>query len=72
MTNFTNNPPDTAVVLPVLQDTKKVYTVDEIQDILGIGLSTVYKLVKAGQFHSVKVGHRVLVSKRSFDEWLQL
>lgn len=62
---------DTAA-LPVFEEKKKVYTVDEIQDILGIGLSTTYKLIKAKQFHSVKVGHRVLISKKSFDEWLQL
>ena len=49
---------------------KRTYTVDEIQYILGIGLSTAYKLVKERQFHSVKVGHRVLISRKSFDSWL--
>lgn len=56
--------------LPILENERKVYTVYEIQDILGIGLSTAYKLIKANQFHSVKVGQRVMVSKKSFDEWL--
>lgn len=58
------------ITLPVLSNDKKIYTVYEIQDILGIGLSTAYKLVKSKQFHSVKVGQRVMVSKKSFDEWL--
>ncbi len=58
--------------LPILNDIKKVYTVDEIQEILGIGLSTTYKLIKQKKFHSVKVGQRVLVSKKSFDDWLQI
>ena len=49
---------------------KRTYTVDEIQNILGVGLSTAYKLVKERQFHSVKVGHRVLISRKSFDLWL--
>ena len=62
----------TPTPLPSFQDNKKVYTVDEIQDILGIGLSTTYKLIKANKFHHVKVGHRVLVSKPSFDAWLKI
>ena len=57
-----------AAIIPPLD--KRTYTVDEIQDILGIGLSTAYKLVKERQFHSVKVGHRVLISRKSFDLWL--
>lgn len=75
MNETSTNIPDTTAAptlyMPVFQSNKRVYSVDEIQDILGIGLSTVYKLVKSGQFHTVRVGHRVLVSKKSFDEWLQ-
>lgn len=74
MTNTANNfvADQNNYAMPIFEEKKKVYTVDEVQDILGIGLSTTYKLIKAKQFHSVKVGHRVLVSKKSFDEWLQL
>lgn len=64
--NFDNN-------LPEFNNCdKKVYTISEIQDILGISLSSVYKVIKSKQFHSVKVGHRVLISKKSFDEWLHI
>lgn len=34
---------------------KRTYTVDEIQDILGISRPTAYNLVKKGLFHSVRV-----------------
>lgn len=49
---------------------KRVYTVDEIQDILGISKTTAYNLVKSNAFHSVKIGGHYRVSKKSFDEWL--
>ena len=39
---------------PVSYD-KRTYTVDEIQDILGISRPTAYNLVKQGVFHSVRV-----------------
>ena len=49
---------------------KRVYTVDEIQDILGIGRTSAYSLVKQKVFHSVRVGGRIRISKKSFDAWL--
>lgn len=49
---------------------KRTYTVDEIQDILGISKPTAYNLVKKGEFHSVRVGGHIRISKKSFDEWL--
>lgn len=49
---------------------KRVYTVDEIQDILGISKTTAYQLVKSNVFHSVRVGGQYRISKKSFDAWL--
>lgn len=49
---------------------KRIYTVDEIQDILGIGRNSAYSLVKSGVFHSVRIGGNIRISKKSFDEWL--
>ena len=49
---------------------KRIYTVDEIQDILGIGRNAAYNLVKSGVFHSVRIGGNIRISKKSFDEWL--
>lgn len=49
---------------------KRVYTVDEIQDILGVSKTTIYQLVKSSVFHSVRVGGQYRISKKSFDNWL--
>lgn len=49
---------------------KRTYTVEEIQNILGIGRNAAYNLVKAGAFHSVRIGGNIRISKRSFDAWL--
>lgn len=56
--------------MPPIQYEKRIYTVDEIQDILGISKTTAYNLVKSNAFHCVKVGGHYRVSKKSFDEWL--
>ena len=59
---------------PVVPDTcpveKKAYTVTEIQDILGISQSTAYQLIKRKEFHCVKIGSHIRISKASFDAWL--
>lgn len=49
---------------------KRTYTVDEIQDILGVSRPTAYNLVKQELFRSVRVGGHIRISKKSFDEWL--
>lgn len=49
---------------------KRVYTVDEIQDILGIGRTSAYNLVNQKLFHVVRIGGSIRISKKSFDEWL--
>ena len=48
---------------------KRTYTVDEIQDILGIRKTTAYRLVKKNLFPVVRVGGAIRISKKSFDEW---
>ena len=49
---------------------KRVYTVDEIMDVLSIGRNAAYDLVKSGAFHYVKIGGQYRISKKSFDKWL--
>ncbi|MEY8391159.1 helix-turn-helix domain-containing protein [Lachnospiraceae bacterium 45-W7] len=49
---------------------KRVYTVDEIQSILGISKTAAYNLVKQGCFHCIKIGRNYRISKKSFDRWL--
>lgn len=56
--------------LPNVLYEKRIYTVDEIQDILGIGRNSAYSLVKSGVFHSVRIGGNIRISKKSFDDWL--
>ena len=56
--------------MPSIPYEKRIYTVDEIQDILGIGRNSAYNLVKSGVFHSVRIGGNIRISKKSFDEWL--
>ena len=58
------------MAMGAMQYDKRTYTVDEIQDILGISRPTAYNLVKKGLFHSVRVGGHIRISKKSFDEWL--
>ena len=49
---------------------RRTYTVDDIAQILGIGRTSAYILVKEGQFKIVRIGNAIRISKRSFDEWL--
>ena len=49
---------------------RRTYTVDNIAQILGIGRTSAYILVKEGHFKIVRIGNAIRISKRSFDEWL--
>ncbi len=50
---------------------KRVYTVDEVKEILGISRPAVYNLIKRNEFRSVQLnGGKYRISKRSFDNWL--
>lgn len=55
---------------PKAQETKMTYTVMEIADMLGIGRTSAYNLVKENHFKVVKIGAAIRVSKKSFDTWL--
>ena len=49
---------------------KRVYSVDEIAEILNISRGSSYELIKQGLFNTVRIGSAIRVSKKSFDEWL--
>ena len=51
-------------------DETKVYTVEEIQKILNIGKRQAYELVNKGEFPSKKLSRKILIPKKTFDEWL--
>ena len=49
----------------------RTYTVEDITQILGIGRTSAYLLVKEGHFKIVRIGNAIRISKRSFDHWLE-
>ena len=49
---------------------KKSYSVEEVQDILGITRQTVYKLIKQGWFQAIMLENGYRIMKSSFDKWL--
>lgn len=49
---------------------KRSYSVAEIAEILGVSKRSVYNLCSAGVIKSVRVGTKLRISKKAFDEWL--
>lgn len=54
---------------------KVVYSVNEIQEMLGCGKSKVYELIteaykKQDMFRVIKIGKNYLIPKDSFHKWL--
>lgn len=49
---------------------RRTYTVEDVAQILGIGRTSAYLLVKEGHFKIMRIGNAIRISKRSFDEWL--
>ncbi len=49
---------------------KRAYTVDDIMEILSISRDGAYSLIKKNCFRSIKIGGRIRVPAKSFDEWL--
>ena len=52
-------------------DNKKVYTVQEIQDILDISKNMAYQIAADAPFKVMKIGGAIRISKASFDAWLE-
>ncbi len=48
-----------------------VMDVYHIQEVLGIGRRQAYELVNSEQFHIVRIGKRIKVSKSVFFSWLE-
>jgi len=51
-------------------DEAKVYTVEDIQKILNIGKRQAYELVNKNLFPTRKLSRKILIPKKTFDEWL--
>ena len=56
--------------LPSFSHRKRVYTVNEIMDILELGRTSTYHLIDKGLFHSVRAAGCIRISKKSFDRWI--
>ena len=56
-------------------DSKKVYTVNEVMELLGLGRSAAYNYIKKVEkdktpFRVIKIGSSYRIPKESFDKWL--
>ncbi|MGD6896076.1 helix-turn-helix domain-containing protein [Bacillus infantis] len=49
---------------------KSVLDVEDIQNFLGISRSKAYDLVNSGQFHTVRIGRLIKISRPVFEAWL--
>ncbi len=53
-------------------ETKMVYTVDEVAEVLGLSRNTVYEAVHRKEIPSIKIGRRIIIPKRALEEALSL
>ena len=49
---------------------KKVLSVPEAADVLGVSVSNMYRIVKIKGFPTIQVGKRLLVSANGLERWL--
>ena len=50
----------------------KIFTVNDISSILGIGRATAYKLANSGAFKTIRIGNMIRISRKSFEDWLKM
>lgn len=48
-----------------------VYTVEDIRNILSMGKTKVYELMRSDGFPSFKLNNRFYITKNNFDKWLE-
>ena len=53
-----------------MENKKTVYTVPEVQKMLGIGKNKAYKLYTSGEFPYCRIGKTILVPIITFNNWL--
>lgn len=54
-----------------IQTPKRVYSVAEAAQVLGVSESKVYQLVRMQGFPTVMVGRRIKVSVHGLDRWIE-
>ena len=59
------------VMLSAYRNEVRCYTVKDLQEMLDVSRSTVYKLLRQNEFRWIQLeGGGYRISKKSFDEWL--
>ncbi len=53
------------------ENTKLTLTVPEAARIVGICNPKMYELVRAGKIRSIKVGKKILISRKSLTDWVE-
>lgn len=48
----------------------EMYTIDDLQRILGIGRSKAYQLASSRGFPAIKLNKKILIPKRQFSQWV--
>ena len=49
----------------------RCYTVQNLQDILGVSRGSVYRLLKRNEFRWIRISTGYRIPRKSFDEWLE-
>ena len=62
---------DDMTIQPKPSSGNRCYTVQDLQDILGVGRKSVYSFLKRNEFRWIRVGAVYRIPKKSFDEWLE-
>lgn len=58
------------IALPIAQVPPLAYSVSRLADALGLGRTTIYRLVQAKELHPIKVCGRTLFVASEVTEWL--
>ena len=58
------------IIQPKPSSGNRCYTVQDLQDILGVGRKSIYSLLKRNEFRWIQVGAVYRIPKKSFDDWL--
>ncbi|MEH6947573.1 helix-turn-helix domain-containing protein [Bacillus sp. JJ634] len=53
-----------------LKNYPEILDVKQIQEILNIGRTQAYQLIASNEFHTVRIGKRIKISKAVFIRWL--
>ena len=53
-----------------MSDEALVLSLDEVARALGVSFSIAYRLVRAGDIPSIRIGRRVLISRKAVEQFL--